>query len=242
MTSKLIYLSLFLIYLLSCSKNNSSPAPTPGTNCKITAASIVSGGGVNLGKYSFRYNTDGSLAGSTFTGVYTDTVSYKYSGNLIYRSVAAGANSSVDTVTLNDAGMAVLDKAQIGKSVYTTNYIYDPTGLLQTYTQQQDTFPPVSPTYSFTNGDNTLITNGTAVDTLIYDLNKPAVMGNMDEFSQFLQFGYMYVKNKHLVTEEHHGTGFVYTYTYTPEGNISTIKIVIGNTNSETISYTYECQ
>jgi YD repeat-containing protein len=241
MLLKRIYLSIFLLYMLSCSKNNSDSTNTPVVNCQIIAASLVLGTGASAGNYTFHYNTDGTLAGSLFMGPYTDTISYTYNGKLIYRSVAAGINSSVDTITLNDAGMIVQDKAQIGASVYMTNYSYDVNGLMATFTQQQDAYPPISASYTFTNGDNTLIVSGTARDTLVYDINKPAVMGNLDQFNQLLNFGAMYIKNKHLLLEEHHGYGSFYTYTYTPEGNISSLKITTGN-NSETISYTYNCQ
>lgn len=246
MVPKRIFLVIFLLHVLSCSKNNTTttntPPVTPVANCKITAASLVSGTGVQIGDYTFQYNTDGTLAGSLYAaGIYSDTVSYKYNGKLIYRSVAAGINSSVDTITLNNAEMEVLDKAQIGASVYLTNYSYDANGLLTTFSQQQDAYPPISSTYTFTNGDNTLTTDGTFADTLVYDTQKPAVMGNMDQFNQLLTFGAMYIKNKHLLTEEHHGSASIYTYTFSPEGNIATIKIATG-INSVTISYTYDCK
>ncbi|HLA58182.1 MAG TPA: hypothetical protein VK622_05460 [Puia sp.] len=248
MVFKRILPGIFLLYMFSCSKNstitpNTPPTPVvPVVNCKITNASVVSGTGVTIGNYSYQYNSDGTLAGSLYAaGIYSDTVSYKYNGKLIYRSVAAGINSSVDTITLNDAGMEALDKAQIGASVYLTTYSYDANGLLKTFTQQQDAYPPISASYTFTDGDNTLTTNGADADTLVYDVNKTAVMGNMDQFNQLLSFGAMYIKNKHLIKEEHHGAAVYFTYTYTPEGNIATAKIVVGN-NSQTISYTYDCK
>jgi YD repeat-containing protein len=78
------------------------------------------------------------------------------------------------------------------------------------------------------------------VDTLVYDTNKPAVTGNLDQFNQLLAIGAMYIKNAHLIVSESHGTTTTYSYTYTAEGNISTIKMTTGN-NSSTISYTYNC-
>ncbi|HEY4966956.1 MAG TPA: hypothetical protein VII28_11170, partial [Puia sp.] len=147
MVLKRMYLGIFLLYMLSCSKNNSTTPNTPVVNCKITAASLVSGTGVHVGDYTFQYNTDGTLAGSLYAaGIYSDTVSYKYNGKLIYRSVAAGINSSADTITLNNAGMEVMDKARIGTSIYLTNYSYDANDLLTTFSQQQDAFPPISST------------------------------------------------------------------------------------------------
>lgn len=236
------YSGIFLFFMLSCSKNNTDPPVTPVSNCKIMAASVVTGSGLTLGNYSFQYNTDGTLAGSLYAaGIYSDTVSYKYNGKLIYRSVAAGTNSSVDTITLNDAGFEIKDNAQIGSSVYLTNYTYDAKGLLATFSQQQDAYPANIASFSFINGDNTLIINGTHTDTLVYDITKPAVMGNLDDFGQLLQYGAFNIKNKHLLTEEHNGSGHFYTYTYTPEGNIATLKISVGN-NSQMVSYTYDCQ
>jgi chitodextrinase len=240
--TKVTSFGLLILSFVSCSKND--PAPpivTPVKNCKIIAASEVSGTGANIAKYSFTYNSDGKLAGSLYEGSYNDTISYTYNGNTIYRSVAAGINSSVDTITLNDAGLEVHNKEVIGTSVYMTDYVYDANMQLKTFTQQQDSYPPISASYTFTNGDNTLITNGAYQDTLVYDINKPAVQGNLDQFNQLLYMGAMYIKNKHLLISDNHGASIKYSYEFNADGNISSVKISVGN-NSETISYTYDCK
>lgn len=244
--------SVLILFFFSCSKNDSTPESVPAppvtpTNpvapakvCKILAAAEVGGNGDTVAKYTYQYNSDSKLRGSLYTGSYSDTVSYSYSGKTIYRSVAAGINSSVDTITLNDAGFEVHDKEVVGTSVYMTDFVYDVNMQLKTFTQQQDSYPPISSSYTFTNGDVTLITNGAFQDTLVYDTSKLAVSGNLDQFNQLLGQGAMYIKNKHLLISESHGSTTKYTYVFNGEGNISSMNIGTGN-NSETINYTYDC-
>jgi hypothetical protein len=250
------YLLLFLICSLSCSKTETPPPIIPPpvvpvvpvvavVNCKITAAAVVSSTGDTARLYTYQYNTDGTLSQSTQFGMYGYTASYTYNGKLIYRSVAAGINSSVDTFTLNDAGMVSLRKETIGATTYTTHYTYDVNGQL-TMSNQDSTSQTqgYSIFYKFTNGDNTLIgnANGSDRDTLIYDITKPAVTGNMDMVNQVLNDGAMYIRNKHLLVEEHRGTTVLYSYTYTAEGNIASIKLSINAVNSGATTYTYECK
>ena len=235
---------IFLISFISCSKTNkTTPAPVipPVKNCKIIAASLVSGTVDTVGKYTFTYDSAGRLSGSLYRSTYSDTVSYSYIGNRIFRSVAAGANSSVDTITLNSAGLMVQDKEVVGNSVYMTNYVYDANGELSTYTQQQNSYPPVSSSYTFNNGDNTLISSTSGSDTLTYDSSKPSVNGNLDQFNQLLYLGAYYVINKHLLISESHGTSTTYTYQFDSNANISSLKMTTG-ANSVTINYTYSCQ
>jgi hypothetical protein len=231
----------FIIALASCAKKDQTSAPfIPANNCKITAASITSGTGTNLGNYNFAYNSDGKLEKSIFGGPYADTAYYSYNASLIYRSVAAGIYSSVDTITLNNAGFMVHDKAVISGGIYMTNYVYDANGDLQTLTQLQDSVATVFATYTFTNGDNTLIVDGPSLDTLVYDPNKLAVTGNIDQFHQELYIGGIYSKSKHLLMSDSHGFTTNYTYTYADNGNITSIKMTSG-TDSQTITYTYDC-
>ena len=236
-----IFSAILILTLISCSKSDKTPGGTAVKNCKIIAASIVSGTGANLGTYTFQYNSDGKLTGSLSKGAYTDTVSYSYSGNMIFRSVAAGPNSSVDTIALNNTGFILHDKEVVGSSVYKSDYVYDGSGQLSSFTQQQNSYPPISVSYVFTNGDNTLISSGSAMDTLVYDISKMAVNGNLDQFNQLLYLGAYYVRNKHLLIAEKHGTSVAYSYQFDSNGNISSIKMTVGN-NSATINYTYSCQ
>jgi YD repeat-containing protein len=235
---KCLSVGIFILILVSCSKNSNTAPVIPVNNCKIIAASIVSG--TTTANYTFAYNSDGKLSGSVYAGAYGDTITYTYNGNTIYRSVAAGAHPSLDTISVNNAGFMLQDKDVVAPNIYMTNYVYDVNQELKTITQQENSYPPISVSFTFTNGDNTQTTQGSFVDTLVYDTNKPAVTGNLDQFNQLLAIGAMYIKNAHLIVSESHGTTTTYSYTYTTEGNISTIKMTTGN-NSSTISYTYNC-
>jgi len=132
------------------------------------------------------------------------------------------------------------DKEVTNNAVYISNYVYDGNGQLSTFTQQQDSYPSITLWYTFTNGDNTSSTNGSLKDTLVYDMNKLAVNGNLDQFNQLL-YGAYSIKNKHLLITESHGTTTTYTYQFDSDGNISSIKMT-SNNYVETINYTYSCQ
>jgi YD repeat-containing protein len=246
---RLTYIGILILFFLSCSKNN-SPAPvvTPVTpvvpvkDCKIIAASVVTVNGDTITKYTFKYNSDGKLSGSLFIGGYIDTISYSYNGKIIYRSVAAGTNSSVDSITINDAGLEVHDKEVVGPSIYMSDWVYDASMQLKTFTQQQDAYPPISSTYTFTNGDNTLSSSGPSQDTLAYDSSKLAVPGNLDQFFQLLNYGAMYIQNKHLLISSRHGALVTYAYTFNSDGNISSVTTTVNGVNSGTLNYTYECK
>ncbi len=255
-----LFVCIALIFqILSCSKSDpvSNPVTPPVTvtpgptdtlvvkNCQIIAQYQTNGAGDTTAVITYTYLSDGRISGSL--NKYTDingtySVSFAYSGNMIYRAVAAGVNSSVDTITLNANGMISKDKEVVGASTWISNWIYDANQQLTNFNQQQDAYPPYTAAYVFTNGDNTLsTTTGFASDTLVYDLSKPAVHGNQDEVNQLLSLGAMYIKNKHLVTSSNHGSTITYSYEYNGDGNISRMKIMVGN-NVQYESFTYQCK
>jgi YD repeat-containing protein len=254
---RFIYL-LFIFLILSCSKSTSvntvtPPTTTPTTpttdsvvkNCQITGAYTTLASGDTTYYYTYTYNNDGRISGSVYKDANSGTnysVSFSYSGNMIYRAVQAGANSSVDTITLNANGMIEKYKTVIGALNYLTTLTYDANQQLTTFTQQQDAYPPLTANYSFTNGDVTLVTeNNFPSDTLVYDLTKPAVHGNQDEVNQLLDLGAMYIKNKHLLVSSSHGATVLYSYEYNGDGNISAVKIIVGNSYT-IIHFTYNCK
>ena len=253
---RFVYL-LLMFQILSCSKNSSvktvTPPVTPITtavdsvvkNCQITGAYTTLAAGDTTYYYTYTYNTDGRLSGSVFKNANSSSnysVSFSYSGNMIYRAVEAGANSSVDTITLNANGMVEKYKTVVGSFNYITNFTYDANQQLTTFTQQQDAYPPISSHYSFTNGDNTLATaDNFPSDTLDYDLTKTAVHGNQDEVNQLLVLGAMYIKNKHLLVSSRHGATALYSYEFNGDGNISAVKLTVSNGYIIT-HFTYNCK
>jgi hypothetical protein len=248
---KYIFLGSLLLAFISCAKNAQPPLtpppvtpvtpPTPvvtATNCKITGAYVVANGDTS-NAYTFTYYDDGRMKTClNSAGIYSDTVSFTYNGKTIYRSVAAGINSSVDTNTINDSGMVVHNKEVIFLNNFTgiSDWVYDANQQLKTFTQSG-----ITTNYFFTNGDNTLNAQGIYQDTLLYDLSKPAVMGNEDWFNQIMQYGAMFIKNKHLIATERHGNYVTFTYTFRPDGNIASTITTAGNYTS-TKFYTYDCK
>jgi len=234
-TFKNTYPFILILFFLSCSRNNKPPVK----NCRIIAATTASG--PSTATFTFEYKADGKLSRFVYKGSYTDTVTYSYSGNKVYRAVAAGIYSSVDTLTVNEGGFVLHDKTVTSNAVYNTDYVYDANGQLSSYTQQQDSYPPISANYVFTNGDNTLSTGSDgSKDTLAYDLSKLAVNGNLDQFG-LLQLGGYTIKNKHLLISSKHGTTETYSYQFDADGNISSITSKINNI-TQTTTYTYSCQ
>ncbi|MDP9041736.1 MAG: hypothetical protein M3N30_07120 [Bacteroidota bacterium] len=236
------YLGVLILFFLACSKNGSPVAPVvPSKTCNIIAATLVLANGNIADKYTFQYDSANRLIASQ-DSAQSYSVSYSYSGKTIYRAVAAGIYSSVDTITLNDAGLIAHDKEVVGTSVHIMNFTYDANMQLTTYTEQQDAYPPVSSSYYFTNGDNTLSISAGSQDTLTYDLSKLAVAGNLDQFYQLLYLGAMRIKNKHLVVSQKHGAIITDSYTFNADGNISSVTTAVNGGNSSTLSYTYDCK
>jgi hypothetical protein len=240
---KPILIGISLTTLFSCTKNGQPMAPKQVVNnCKIVAAYTVFDGDTT-GNFTYTYNTEGKLSGSTFNGSTPYTATYSYSGNTIYRSISAGINSSVDTITLNNAGLILADKEVNGLGVHLITCTYDAGNELQTYSDQQDTFPPVVTTYSFMLGDAVTINNGISLKSITYDIDRPAVSGNLEQFTQLLNLGAMYSKSQHLPTliQATGNPDLSFSYVYTSNGNIASLTESDG-INITTISYAYDCQ
>ncbi len=251
---KFLYTGLTILLFYACSKNADPNPVTPPSvtdsipviaavkDCRILYAVSVTATGDTGDRRYFQYDAAGKLTRFIFQGGYADTVYFSYNGNTIYRSVAAGVNSSVDTITVNNAGFITHDKEVVGSSIYMTNWYYDANMQLTSFTQQQDNYTPIGATYVFTNGDNTLSMSGASQDTMVYDTSKLAVHGNFDELYQLLDLGAMYIKNKHLLIMDRHGPLSLYSYTFNTEGNIASITTTFNNKNAGTIYYTYQCK
>jgi hypothetical protein len=230
----------FGFLLFSCSKKSSTPVK-PVQVCQIVSASQIQNS--NQTDFTFTYNSDGKISTEVVSGPYGYTKTFTYKDKNIYIATAAGVNSSTDTVTLNDAGMVILDKEVTNNAVYKITYSYNAAGELQTYTEQQDNYPPVSAVYTFSNGDATQIVSGQLTDTVGFDMNKLSTSGDITRFSQLLSFGgALYLNNKHLVISTKDGVNNIkYNYSFDSDGKITSVNTVNGNSTS-TINYTYSCK
>lgn len=249
----LLGISILLFY--ACSKNeNPKPIMPPpvvdsipvvkAKECNLIYAVSVTAAGDTGNRNYFQYNANGKLTRNilVLNDGFADTVFYSYNGSTIYRSEAAGASSSVDTITVNNAGFALHDKQVFGTSTYITDWTYDANMQLTTFTQRQDNYAPYIATFEYTNGDNTLTISAGTRDTLVYDTSKLAVHGNFDELRQLQGLGAIEFKNRHLVIMDRHGSVLKYYYTFNSEGNIASVNTTFNDKNSETTYYTYECK
>ena len=98
-------------------------------------------------------------------------------------------------------------------AVYNTTFTYDANGQVVSSTTQQNNLPAVTTNYTFTNGDLTNTSVGGMKDTTVYSLDKPAVIGNLDDFDQLIYYGATYYTNKHL-KQSFFSWPYHYTFTY----------------------------
>jgi hypothetical protein len=233
---------VFLMLLFfSCSKkeNNMPPIVPPKTDCRIATASY-SGGSLNF-TYTLTYNDDGKLSKLVYDGLSAYVKTFSYSGNMIYININ-GINSGTDTITLNSAGFMIAHKETTDTAVYNTTFAYDANGQVISSSTQQDNLPPITTNYTFTNGDLTNTSAGGMKDTTVYSVDKPAVIGNLDDFDQLIYYGSSYYTNKHLKQSfsswPYH---YTFTYTYDDEGKIMSVVANDGTAN-ESFIFTYECK
>ena len=239
MKSSLFIISL-IIFFSACKKDKGSSTPTPPVHsCKIATATRLS----NSTKvtYTLSYDDSGRISQLVYDGQDAYTKKYSYKGNMIYIDVAAGANSSTDTITLNSFKLISTHKETVPQAVYNISYNYDRSGILISSTSQQDNYPPSTITYNFINGDLTNTTSEGITDTTTYFSDKTSVIGNLDDFNQLISGGAFYYKNKNLKKSYHYGNMiFNYSYSFDSDGKIISVLSNYGAT-SDTTNFTYTC-
>ena len=232
---------ILIILLFSCSKKESGMQTIvpPKTNCLIASANY-SGGALNF-TYTLTYNDDGKISKLVYDGVSAYVKTFTYSGNMIYINLN-GVYSATDTITLNSAGMMVTHKETTDTAVYNTTFTYDANGQVISSTTQQNNLPAVTTNYTFTNGDLTNTSVGGMKDTTVYSLDKPAVIGNLDDFDQLIYYGASYYSNKHL-KQSFSSWPYYYTFTYTydQDGKITSV-VSNDGTALESFNFNYACK
>ncbi len=243
-TSKLasiILASAFAAILTpGCKKNKTDLQKTVGNACKIVSAIRTSAS--SSVTYTLTYDDSGRISRLNYNGTDAYTKHFSYAGKLIYVNTDAGVNSSTDTIALNNAGFISNIKETVPNAVYNSGYTYDANGILTKSTSQQDSYPAVTLNYTFSNGDllYTSASDGSK-DTSSYYSDKPATIGDPEQFYQFSSFGAYYSKNKHLKkgldSDPYH---FTYSYTFDSDGKITSVISNYGQT-SDTLVYKYSC-
>jgi len=234
-------LLVLICFLFSCSKKESNMPPIVPlkTDCRIASANY-SGGALNF-TYTLSYNDDGKISKLVYDGVSAYVKTFTYSGNMIYINLN-GLYSATDTITLNSAGLMVAHKEMTDTSVFNTTFAYDANGQVISSTTQKDKLPPVTTRYTNTNNDLTNTSVGSMKDTTVYSLDKPAVIGNLDDFDQLIYYGASYYTNKHLKQSfSSWPCHYMFTYTYDDDGKITSV-VANDGTALETFNFTYECK
>src|SRR5690348_3740978 len=166
----------------SCSKDRiSNSSTTPINNCRIATAIRTSGS--SSVTYTFGYDDSGRVSRVAYNGSDAYTKHFTYNNKMIYVYTDAGVNSSTDTITLNSRGFIGTIKETVPNSVYNSVYTYDANGVLVSSSTQQNSYPPISVNYTFSNGD-LIYSSGSdgSKDTVSYYSDKPAVIGDLNQF------------------------------------------------------------
>jgi hypothetical protein len=230
---------VFLVCFLSCSKKDSQVPAPPKSNCRISSA-YYSGGQLSF-TYTLSYNADGKISKLTYDGPSAYTKTFAYSGNSIYINFAGVSISATDTITLNSMGRITTHKETVNDTVYNTSFAYGASGQVTSSTSQFAGQAPITTNYVFTNGDLTNAGPGNIRDTTTYLLDRPAVIGNLDDFNQLIYYGSSYYTNAHLKKSYSSWPfHYDYTYTYDDEGKITSV-VSNDGTVSESFTFTYEC-
>ena len=232
---------ILLLLLFSCSKKESTAPPImPKTDCRISSAHYFNG---TLDfRYTLSYNDEGKISKLVYDGPSAYVKTFTYTGNMIYINISAQGSGATDTISLNGSGLIATHKERTAQSVYNTSFSYDAGGQIISSTTQQDDSLPVTTYYTFTNGDLTNTSSSLIKDTTVYDLSKPAVIGNLDDFNQLIYYGSSYYSNKHLKQSffswPYH---YQFTYTYDDDGKITSV-VAVNGTVPETFEFTYDCK
>jgi len=229
-------LVLFLIFEQSCSKKNAA-APA----CQLITISDVNGSTTTT--YNLTYNNEGKISTlQSISGSTTTSKVFTYSGNVIFvtTTYSGSANQTTDSIVVNSAGLITSDQNRSGTNQSLTTYTYSGNQLLKSILQNNSN-PPVTTTYTFTNGDLTGSTDGTTTSTYSYNTSKTSVQGDYFQLVQLIQYGASFVINSHQIIGYQVGSTIEnITYTYDNTGKITGL---IGTTggNIETITLQYNC-
>jgi len=226
-----------VVIFLSCHKSNRSTSSAAG--CKLTGIHVKGNGWE--GNYVISYNGDGKLAavqyadnGSSYTRNFT------YSGNMIISTTVSGptfidtvflgVNGDVDHIVMYSSNSGATDSfsydgnRQLAKSVFT------PTGGGAT-----------TSTYQYDNGDLVTADQTNLHIAYTYYTDKASAAGDLLALGQWVQYGTIYEKSRHLTKSETSGNVTLnITYEFDAQGKITSATEISGS-ETTTFTYTYTC-
>jgi uncharacterized protein with porin-like fold DUF4595 len=234
-TNKLLPASVALITIIlfaGCKKNNETRS-----DCKIVAVTSTNGSPNYLS-----YSTDGKLASDSSGNSVTTFV---YSDNTVTGTTnTSGAFSSKAIITLNANGLASNVRTEYntaGTNWGNALYEYNGTEIVKVTNTSSSGGTPSITTITWSNGNPTSISSGSAVSILDYYTDKPYQQGDYLYLAQLLE-GYTIYRSKNLLKSIVTGSTLTtFTYSFDTDGNISMMTVSSGNTATTVLIYQYQC-
>ena len=224
---------------LSCHKNGDHPASN--SSCKVTGLQVKGNGWT--GNYIISYGGDGKLGGVQYSdGSTSYTRTFTYASGMIIINVT-GTSPGIDTVFLNangDADHIIIHDAS--NNVTVESFTYDGSRQLTSSTSQTTGGGTIVTTYQYSNGDVTEADLGGGKFIYSYYTDKASAAGDLFIFGQWMQFGVIYQKARHLTRSISAGSVTEnLTYTFDGGGKIIGATQSSGSSDLTTFTYTYDC-
>lgn len=225
--------------VLSCHKHSDHPA---SGSCKLTGLQVKGNGFTE--NYVMTYGSDGKLStvqysdGSTFF-----TRSFTYSGSLIIINIT-GSSPAIDTVFLNSNGDADHIVMHYGVNMFSQyTFTYDGNRQLTSSTAYTAGGGTITATYQYNNGDITEVDEPGGSFSYAYYTDKASSMGDLEVLGQWVQFGVVYQKVRHLTKSSTAGNVTeTLNYTFDESGKITSGSQSSGGGDTTTFTYSYDCQ
>lgn len=229
----LFFISLIILFS-ACKKDNTPASPVP--SCKIATVTRLWKSTKMI--YTLSYDDSGRISQVVCEGSDAFIKTFTYSGDTIFVNVPEGVHASSAVITLNSFKFISTRKVTFNQSVSDAAYNYDANRQIISITAKQ----AATLTYTITNGDIINTTVKGISDTSTYFTDKASVPGNLDDFSQLINYGAFYHINKHLKKTYQSGSDKVdYSYSFDSDGKITSVIANYG-TDTDTFSFTYTCQ
>jgi len=228
---------------LGCHKS-SNPAPTH--TCKLTTVTATGGGETQTYNITFDDNSRPVTIKATDNFGPSYVTSFVYQPNQVISSTIYAGNTTPttsDTVFLENGRVASIHGGGSNGSYFVDTYVYDSQGQLTQSTSVFNGTTTNITTYQVANGD---ITGGDAGGddfSYTYYPDKAATIFDFEAMEEWLTFGVVIRKNRHLV-KSFQSTNISQTFTYNTDdkGNI-TDAIATGDATHPggSYHYTYDC-
>jgi len=222
---------------LSCHKSD-HPA---SSSCKLTGLQVKGNGWSE--NYIIAYGSDGRLGTVQYSdGSSAYTKSFTYASGMIIINIT-GTSPAIDTVFLNangDADHIIMHMGANNVTVY--RFTYDSNRQLTKTSSQSNGGAIIEATYQYSNGDIAEADQAGGSYTYSYYTDKASMTGDLEVLAQWIQFGVVYQKTRHL-TKSITGGGVTesITYTFDASGKIISATQGTGSNDMATSTYTYDC-